>query len=48
MEVMIDETLIGSYRSPGIGHPTKTDFGFATVGGTIEMDDVRVTMLSQE
>jgi hypothetical protein len=48
IEVMIDEERIGSFRSPGIGHPTKSDFGFATVGKMIELDDVRVTRMKAE
>lgn len=48
MEVMIDGKSIGSFRSPGIGHPTKTDFGFVTKGKMIEIDDVRVTKMGDE
>ena len=48
MEVMIDGSFIGSFRSPGIGHPTKTDFGFVTKGNVVEVDDVRVTMVGAE
>ena len=47
MEVMIDGTFIGSFRSPGLGHPTKTDFGFVTKGNLIEVDDVRVSQVGQ-
>jgi hypothetical protein len=43
IEVLIDGKSIGSFRSPGIGHPTKSDFGFVTKGNIIEIDDVRVT-----
>lgn len=48
IEVMIDGKRIGSFRSPGIGHPTKSDFGFATVGNIIEMDNVHVTKTRDE
>jgi hypothetical protein len=48
MEVIIDGTPIGSFRSPGIGHPTKSDFGFVTKGNIVEVDDVRVTKLGDE
>lgn len=41
--VAINDKSIGSFRSPGIGHPTKTDFGFAVKGNTLEFDDVRVS-----
>ncbi|MBL9190445.1 MAG: hypothetical protein JNK23_23395 [Opitutaceae bacterium] len=43
MEVLIDGKRIGSFRSPGISHPTKSDFGFVTKGNIVEIDDVRVT-----
>ncbi len=45
IEVMIDGEFIGSFESPGIGQPTKTDFGFVTKGNIVEIDDVRVTKL---
>lgn len=48
IEVMIDGESIGSFESPGIGHPTKTDFGFVTKGNIVEIDDVRVTKLGDE
>jgi len=48
MEVLIEGKSIGSFRSPGIGHPTKTDFGFVTKGKIIEIDDVRVTKMRDE
>lgn len=48
IEVVIDGQSIGSYESPGIGHPTKTDFGFVTKGNIVEIDDVRVTKLAGE
>jgi hypothetical protein len=41
--VTINEKSVGSFRSPGIAHPTKTDFGFAVLGNTIEFDDIRVS-----
>ena len=43
MEVMIDGKPIGSFRSPGIAHPTKTDIGFVTKGNVVEIDDLRVS-----
>lgn len=43
IEVIINGESIGSYSSPGIGHPTKTDFGFVTKGNIVEIDDLRVT-----
>lgn len=48
MEVVIDGKSVGSFRSPGIGHPSKTDFGFVTKGNIVEIDDVRVTMKRDE
>lgn len=48
MAVTLDGKLIGSFRSPGIGHPTKTDFGFVTKGNIVEIDDVRVTKAGNE
>lgn len=48
IEVMINGKRLGSFRSPGIGHPTKTDFGFVTKGNIIEIDDVRVTQMGDE
>ena len=48
MEVIIDGAPIGSFRSPGMGHPTKSDFGFVTKGNIVEVDDVRVTKLGNE
>lgn len=41
--VTINDQRIGSFRSPGIAHPTKTDFGFAVKGNTLEFDDIRVS-----
>jgi len=48
IEVAIDGYYIGSFESPGIGHPTKTDFGFVTKGNRVEIDDVRVTKLGDD
>ncbi|MDA7641110.1 hypothetical protein N8787_05665 [Opitutaceae bacterium] len=48
MKVMIDGTSIGSFRSPGIAHPTKTDIGFVTKGNIVEIDDVRVSNIGDE
>ena len=45
IEVLIDGKTLGSFRSPGIGHPVKSDFGFVTKGNMIEIDEVRVTKL---
>lgn len=45
IEVLIDGESIGSYASTGMGHPTKSDFGFVTKGNLVEIDDVRVTKL---
>lgn len=42
MSVRIDGESIGSLTSPGIAHPTKTDFGFTVIGHEIEFDDVRL------
>ncbi len=47
IEVLIDGQLMGSFESPGIGHPTKTDFGFVTKGNLVEIDDVRVTKFGE-
>ena len=46
--VTINEQSIGSFRSSGIAHPTKTDFGFAVKGNTLEFDDVRVSHVDAE
>ncbi len=48
IEVLIDGQLMGSFESPGIGHSTKTDFGFVTKGNLVEIDDVRVTKFGDE
>lgn len=42
ISLVIDDEEIGSLQSPGIAHPTKTDFGFTVIGNEIEFDDVRV------
>ena len=46
--MLIDGESIGSFKSPGIGHPTKTDFGFVTKGNIVEVDDLRVFRLEDE
>lgn len=45
--VAVDGKLVGSLKSAGIAHPTKTDFGFTVTGGTIEFDDVRAWTVSK-
>lgn len=47
ISVSIDGKEIGSLTSSGIGHPTKTDFGFTVVGNEILFDDVRVWSVQQ-
>ena len=42
ISVRIDGEPIGSLKSSGIAHPTKTDFGFTVIGNEIEFDNVRV------
>ncbi len=41
MRLGLDGRELGFLRSPGIGHPTKTDFGFTVKGTRIEFDKVR-------
>ena len=42
MRLTVDGKELGSLRSPGIGHPTKSDFGFTVKGKQVEFDKVRV------
>lgn len=42
IRVCIDDKLIGSLKSPGIGHPTKSDFHFTVSGKDALFDDVRI------
>lgn len=41
MQVVVDDKPVGRLKSPGIGHKTKTDFGFTVKGTRIEFDNVR-------
>ena len=41
MRVSLDDNPVGWLKSPGIGHKTKTDFGFTVKGARIEFDNVR-------
>ena len=43
MRLSLDGQELGFLRSPGIGHPTKTDFGFTVKGTRIEFDNVRAS-----
>jgi len=40
MSVLVDGTLIAKLTSPGIAHPTKTQFGFTVTGRDILFDNV--------
>ncbi len=42
MRLTVDGRELGLLRSPGIGHPTKSDFGFTIKGKQVEFDKVRV------
>ncbi len=42
MRLSVDGRELGVLRSPGIGHPTKSDFGFTAKGKQVEFDEVRV------
>ena len=42
MRLTVDGRELGFLRSPGIGHPTKSDFGFTVKGKQVEFDEVRV------
>ena len=46
--VTINGEPIGSFRSSGIAHRTKTDIGFAVKGNTLEFDDVRASHIDAE
>ena len=41
MHVSLNGKSLGQLTSPGISHPTKTDFGFTVRGKQIEFDDVK-------
>ncbi len=41
MQVTLDDKLLGTLRSEGIAHKTKTDFGFTIPGRFTHFDDVR-------
>jgi hypothetical protein len=43
MRLTVDGKEIGLLRSAGIGHPTKSDFGFTVKGKQVEFDKVRVS-----
>ena len=42
MRVSLDDKFVGSLKSPGIAHPTKSDFHFTVNGKDALFDDVRV------
>ena len=42
IRVSLDDQAIGFLKSPGIGHPTKTDFHFTVSGKDALFDDVRI------
>ena len=42
MRLTVDGKELGLLRSPGIAHPTKSDFGFTVKGKQVEFDEVRV------
>ena len=42
MRLRLDGRELGVLRSPGIGHPTKSDFGFTVKGKQVEFDEVRL------
>ncbi len=48
MRLTVDGKAIGLLRSPGIGHPTKSDFGFTVKGEQVEFDKVRVWSASAD
>ena len=48
MSVGIDGKLLGQLRSEGIGHATKTDFGFTVLGASAYFDDVQAWELSAD
>ena len=41
MQLSLNGQPVGRLKSPGIGHKTKTDFGFTVKGTRIEFDSVR-------
>jgi hypothetical protein len=42
MEAYVDDKLIKSLKSEGIGHQTKTQWGFTTLGQSIEFDNIKM------
>lgn len=42
MRVSLDDKLVGSLKSPGIAHPTKSRFHFTVNGKDALLDDVRI------
>jgi hypothetical protein len=42
MRLSVDGRELGVLSSPGIGHPTKSEFGFTVKGKQVEFDKVRV------
>ncbi len=42
MKAFLDGKQVTTLRSPGIGHPTKTEFGFTVNGSAIEYDNLKV------
>ena len=42
MRLSVDGRELGFLNSPGIGHPTKSEFGFTVKGQQVEFDKVRV------
>ena len=40
MRVSVDGRFVGSFRSPGFGHPTKMSFHFSVSGRDLSLDDV--------
>ena len=42
MRVRLDDKFVGSLKSPGFAHPTKSDFHFTVNGKDALFDDVRV------
>lgn len=47
LSVRLDGRSVGSLRSVGIGHGTKTDFGFTVPGRWVHFDDVRATQVGK-
>ncbi len=48
MRLTVDGKELGLLRSPGIAHPTKSDFGFTVKGKQVEFDEVRVWKTSAD